>query len=36
MVTEPDKVGTPQYWMNAGVVKLVRDIEFFIENQGKG
>ena len=34
MELDTDIVGTPEYWMKAGVVKLLNDLKFYIETKG--
>ena len=31
--TDPDIVGTPQYWMKVGVIQLLRELDSYIENR---
>jgi hypothetical protein len=33
--TDPDEVGTPAYWKAMGIVELVRELTYYIEQRGK-
>jgi hypothetical protein len=33
---DPSVVGTPEYWKSMGVVELLRDLEFYINQRRRG
>jgi len=33
--TEVDKVGSPEYWKSMGVIELIRELTYYIEQRGK-
>jgi hypothetical protein len=33
--TDIEKVGTPEYWKAMGVVDLIRELSYYIEQRGK-
>jgi hypothetical protein len=35
LVVDAEVVGTPEYWKNAGVVELLRELTYYIEQGGK-